>query len=81
MYVAVAKKMKIEDEDEGRSLNREFETQKKSSELTAPPTSYSNQLTRVPLRLISNECSFTPSVCSLTFNISSDILVKLGAPL
>lgn len=39
--------------------------------LTAPPTSYSSQLTRVPLRLMSNECSFTPKVCRRTFNISS----------
>ena len=45
---------------------------KETTRLTAPPTSYSNQLTCVPLRLMSNEYSFTPNVCSRTFNISSD---------
>ena len=40
--------------------------------LTAPPTSYSNQLTCVPLRLMSNECSLTPSVCNRTLSISSE---------
>lgn len=39
--------------------------------LTAPPTSYSNQLTCVPLRLMSKECSLTPSVCKRTFRMSS----------
>ena len=58
----------------------------KAKRLTAPPTSYSSQLTCVPLRLMSNECSLTPSVCSRTFRISpksrlhiSPVLSRRGA--
>lgn len=39
--------------------------------LTAPPTSYNNQFMVWPPTLISNECSDTPSVCILTFKMSS----------
>lgn len=38
---------------------------------TAPPTSYNSQFMVWPPTLISNECSVTPSVCILTFKISS----------
>jgi len=38
---------------------------------TAPPTSYNNQFMVWPPTFISNECSVTPSVCILTFRISS----------
>ena len=58
-------------EGKRKRVGSKLDMRQKEVLLTAPPTSYSSQLTRVPLRLMSNECSFTPKVCRRTFNISS----------